>query len=213
MIRRKNMRGKVKMVFLALVMVALAGAAQADSLIFPVGWTLNYSAQEVGGDSWTSTLSFINPTTMKMINWDSPVQNVSATVQLTSDTFSLDEGQGLQPYFKLLAEGANWTFTGDDGYTVTATVKGIINGFTVPAGTFNNVYWVYYKSEDEYGGVHMNEDFYWKPGLGLIKTVDYGMNPVTTHTLTSYATPIPPGFLLLGSGLMGLAFMRRFRMG
>ena len=199
------MHGKVKVFFLALLMVALAGAAQAE-MIFPVGYTLTYSAQ-AGGSSWTSTLSFTSTTTLQMISWDSPSQTVSAPVELTVDTFFLDQGQNLQPFFRLLPEGNSWTFTGDNSLTVTATVVDIIDSFTVEAGTFNNVYKVHYESTT------MNEDFYWLPGLGLLKAVDYGKDPDHIHTLTSYATPIPPSVLLLGSGLMGLAVLRRFRKG
>jgi hypothetical protein len=200
------MRGKVRILCLAILLVAMAGAAQADT-IFPVGSTLNYSATD-GSKSWTSTLAINNDgTIMQMNNWDYDEYG-PAPVELTSTTFSIDEGKGYQLYFTTLKN--SWEITSDDGAKGTATLKGITD-VTVSAGTFHNVYWVYYKTEDKNGGVHMNEDMYWLPGLGLIKAVDRGYNPTQTHELTSYATPIPPGVLLLGSGLVGLLGLRGFR--
>jgi hypothetical protein len=190
------MRGTVRVVFLAVLMVAMAGAAQADTMIFPftVGYTANYSATD-GTTSWTSTISIISPGTMQLDNWDGPGQSGTMDVQLTSDTFSLDEGPGLQPYFKQLSQGQSWTFTGDTGLETTATVQNITS----------NVYKVYYHSTSQ------NQYMYWQPGVGLIRSEDFGMDPAHIHQMTSYATPIPPGFWLLGSGLLGLAGWRRLR--
>lgn len=207
------MHYKAKVFFLALLLLALAGAAQAET-IFPVGWTFTYDAAQAGKPSWTSTVTFTSATQMQLTNWDASEQGtIYPSIELTKDTFSIDQGQGLQPQFKLLEEGQTWTFTADDGSTGTATVQAILNDFEVPAGKFDNVYQVYYVSYmgDNYNDKHMDQYMYWKPRLGLLKVEDRGLNPVTTHTLTAYATPLPAGVWLLGSGLLGLAALRRFR--
>ncbi len=206
------MYGKLRTAFLSILLLALAGAAQADT-VFPVGWTLTYAAEQ-GVNDWVSELTFTSPTTLKLINWESATPKVDeAPVILTDTALSIDEGHGPQLYFdKTKNVGVPWDFKSDDGSTGTATVKAILNSFEVPAGTFDNVYQVYYLTKVG-ENIHMNENFYWLPGLGLLRNEDYGKDPDSFHTLTAYATPIPPGFLLFGSGLLGLAVLRRVRKG
>lgn len=206
------MHYKAKVFFLALLLLALAGAAQAET-IFPVVSTFTYDAQ-AGDASWTSTVTFTSTATMKLMNWNSPSEGeVTVPVSLTAYEFYINEGQGLQLYFT--TQKTSWDFTADDGSSGTATVQSIgpldltVNGQSV---TYDEVYKVYYATNDYSDTpLNMDADFYWKPGLGLLKVEDRGLDPDTTHTLTAYATPLPAGVWLLGSGLLGLAALRRFR--
>lgn len=206
------MFGRGKVFLLALLVLALAGAARAET-IFPVGSTYTYAAS-AGSSSWTSTITFTSSTTMVMTGWDYQDQGTfSVTINLTDKDFILYHDYGSQLLFSQpLAVGATWEFTADDGSQGTATVVEIRDSFTVPAGTFNNVYEVKYLSKvgDD---IHMNETMYWLPGVGLLQADD-NMYP-HSHQLTAYSSPVPlpTGLLLFGSGLVSLAVWRRFRQG
>lgn len=206
------MHYKAKVFFLALLLLAAAGAAQAET-IFPVGWTLTYYGTD-GDIPWESTLSFTSEENLQMFNWENNGRTLDVPVKFENNTFYITQGNfDLQPFFTPGNVGYSWGFTADDGSTGTATVQAILNDFEVPAGKFDNVYQVYYVSYmgDNYNDKHMDQYMYWKPRLGLLKVEDRGLNPVTTHTLTAYATPLLAGVWLLGSGLLGLAALRRFR--
>lgn len=207
------MCGKLRTAFLAILLLALAGAAQAET-IFPVGWTLTYAATQ-GTSSWVSELTFTSATTLKLNNWESATPKVDeAPVILTDTALSINEGHGYQLYFdKTKTVGVPWDFTSDDGSTGTATLLEKKASYTWGDQTFNDVYKVYYATFGQDGHQHMDENFYWQPGLGLLRNEDYGKDPDSFHTLTAYATPIPPGVLLFGSGLLGLAVLRRVRKG
>ncbi|MEJ5330382.1 MAG: hypothetical protein WHT07_09525 [Desulfobaccales bacterium] len=204
------MFSRVKVFLLALLVLALAGTARAAT-IFPLG-TYTYAAS-AGTDTWPSTITFTSPSSMVMTDWDSQYQGtIDVTIEMTATTFSMNQGYGLQIFFQPLAVEQTWDFIADDGSSGTATVVKIWDSFTVQAGTFNNVYEVEYQSIGT-GGIHMQETMYWKPGVGLLQADDY-MYP-HHHQLASYAAPVPlpPGLLLFGTGLAGLAVWRRFRQG
>lgn len=210
------MFGRLKVFLLALLVLALAGAARAET-IFPVGATYTYAASD-GTNKWTSTITFTSSTTMEMTDWDGPDQEpVTVPISLTKDSFYIYyfiNGNYVQQllFSQQFPVNYTWNFTADDGSSGTATVVAILDSFTVQAGTFSNVYQVAYLST-EGDDIHMKETMYWKPGVGLLQANDY-MYP-HFHQLTSYAAPVPlpPGLVLFGTGLVSLAVWRRFRQG
>lgn len=203
-----------------LVAIGWLGPAQAESVFpFGVGYVANYDAYVTADPSnhWNAAIQISGAATvngqpgwtMQMVNWDGDSQTHSIDVLLTSNTFSMNGPQGLQPYFEELAAGQSWTLTDFQGQGVTATVVSI-GSLTLPAATFNNnVYQVHYLADNQ------DEVQYWLPGLGLVKDVDStpDSNHLFTYELTSYSTPVPlpAGAWLLGSGLLGLAGWRRVK--
>jgi hypothetical protein len=97
--------------------------------------------------------------------------------------------------FRIAPAGSTWTNYNYEGqWTLKVTVDAIEN-VTVPAGTFANCY-KYHKQALDYSGTERAEWYEWiKPGLGLVKWVDYWMdaseNPPVVHELQSSTFSAP----------------------
>ena len=91
-------------------------------------------------------------------------------------------------------------------------IVNILSSYVTPAGTFDNVYEVLQNYDLTYDDQSTE---YWKPGVGFLG--EYNNTYMTTGnpesmTLVKYsATPVPPSLLLLGTGLVGLLGIRRFK--
>jgi hypothetical protein len=113
--------------------------------------------------------------------------------------------------------GTTWTYPKKlpDG-TLGEThilIKDILSAYTVPYGTFSNVYLL--ESYFDPDGPAPNSPYlynYFVAGVGLIKMEEYwaDFNPPIVHALADMGVvPLPPSLVLLGSGLLGLLALRR----
>jgi hypothetical protein len=180
------MTGKLKIIFLTLLVLSVAAAAQASPLFpFALGYTATYSCSQAT-NTWTAKLQVAGTTNLdgyqwwivNMININGDGKVKSKDLRVTENAlYAYDESGG--PHFQTGPVNSQWTYTDQNGLQ-TATIVDITS-VTVPAGTFNNVYIVYYLNPDPAYDHH--EYQYWKPGVGLIKDVDYSegyaTNPLT----------------------------------
>lgn len=211
------MAGKVKVLFLTLLIMSMAGAAQADS-VFPmaVGYNATYNATWAGSSTtnpYTATMQITGTETLKdgntwwiteFYNWDG--DGNTTTVDMRATETALYFGGSANPHLLIGPVNTTWI----DEASRNCMITDIIN-LNLPAGSFDNVY-VMLQSYD-LDTDHQSTQ-YWKPGVGFLGeyTPNYqGSGYSRTMELTSYATPVPPGLVLLGSGLLGLLGFRKFR--
>jgi hypothetical protein len=183
------MTGKLRGIFLVLVVLSVAATAQASPFFpFARGYTATYSGSQ-GGQTWTAKLQFTGSTyldgyqwwNMNLVNW-----NGDGTTRLRyargteTAVYSYDSSGG--PDFQTGPIGYQWTYTDHQGNLQTVTIVDITS-VTVPAGTFQDVYEFHtYHPGPEWGH---DEYMYWKPGIGLIKDVDYDFtNPLTMELIS-----------------------------
>jgi hypothetical protein len=204
------MLGKLKVVFLALVMVVLAGAAQADTVIpLVVGYNATYLGNWAGSPTnpFTATLTITGTKTidstewwiMQFNNWDGTVGDPQY-MDIRADGKSVYINDSASPHVVMDVVGTIWQ--DEEGRNCK------IIDITSYAG-FDNVYkmWQSYDLAEGYQSFE-----YWKPGVGFLGEFTYnyqGSGYQETKTLTAYATPVPPSLLLLGSGLLGLVALRK----
>jgi hypothetical protein len=197
------MIGKVRVLFLVLLLLSVAAVAQAAPLFpFTPGYTATYFCSQ-GANTWTAKLQVTGTTNLdgyqwwitNLINWGD--EGSASLYFRVTDSALFIYGYTGGPQFQTGPPNTSWTYTDPNG-PATATIVPITS-VTVPAGTFSNVYEVHYvipnNTQDEYQ--------YWKPGVGLIKDVDYSgeyaTNPQTRvlASLTPRAKTAALQFLLL----------------
>jgi hypothetical protein len=209
----------VKVVFLAIVMAAMAGAAQAEIIPMVVGYNATYNVtwekspstnpyiasmqitggpQDIGGTQWW---------TLQFNNWDGDSATTITFVRATADAVYFADSAN--PHFKTGNVDDTWTDEGERSVRIAA----IDDSFATYTG-------VYRLEIDDYsdGSLYQTLEEYWKPGVGFLGEVvprSYnGSGHPRTTTMTDYSTsavPVPPSLLLLGSGLIGLLGSGRFR--
>jgi hypothetical protein len=213
------MVGKVRVVFLAIVMVAMAGAVQAEIIPMVVGYNATYSVTWAGSPStnpYTASMQITGGPqdigekqwwTLQFNNWDGNGVLETSLIRATEDAVYLN-GSAI-PHFQTGAPGLSWTDEGGRSVRIAA----VDDSFA----TFTGVYRL---EIDDYsdGTLYQTLKEYWKPGVGFLGEVvprSYnGTDLFRTTYMTAYSTsavPVPPSLLLLGSGLIGLLGFRRFR--
>lgn len=209
------MVGKMRVVvFLTLLVMSMAGAVQADTVIpLVVGYNATYISTWEGSTTtnpYTATLQITGTETLadtntwwitKFYNWDGDGNTTTTDMRATAT--ALYFGGSASPHVVIGDVGTQWV--DEDGrnckiISITATYAG-----------YNNVYEMLQSYDED---TDHQSTSYWKPGVGFLGeiTPNYlGSSHPRTMVLTSYATPLPPSLVLFGFGLVGLLGFRRLR--
>jgi hypothetical protein len=168
----------------------------------PPGARFVYRVSNAAGSAWTQQLNVLGNvkplagagmvfTAIEVVN----PQNMAVNLGRSTDSafIELDQSTLVENLsFQRAPPGTTWTnFNYHGKYNMVRTVEAI-ETVSVPAGTFGECY-KFHRWVESDPTRHLYEWF--KPGLGLVKTVDYWVgaaeNPPVVYELQSWDSPTP----------------------
>lgn len=222
---------KLKVIFLSLLMMVVAGAARAD-MLFPISstWSAIYNswAGTTPPNFWTWTYSMTASGPAQPFNGIDFFQVAAFNYGNSGETNNFYIGSSdtavyvsdltiMFPFFEIGNVGHSWqhTFPGDTTPT-TYTILATSYPYTILSSGITN-YDAYLVKETYVGKATGSSTFMyhvWLPGVGEIADFDFGaVFPPQYDILNGYSVPlpvpVPPSLVLLASGLVCLVGWRR----